>query len=222
MIGDKIIIREEHRRAAEVLFGLLEQPVRDHEGTVAITIGGESGSGKSELAAALAERLVENGLKTEVFQQDDYFVYPPKTNAEMREQDISRVGMSEVRLELLNEHLKAAQEGKGNITKPLVIYKENRITEETVNLRDVQVVIAEGTYTTTLTCANTRVFIDRTYRETKKARLERAREEDDPYLERILEIEHGIISAQKKNADFVITSEFDVIRQSPGGAESLL
>ena len=34
----------------------------------------------------------EKGISTYVFQQDDFFIYPPKTNAKKREEDISWVG----------------------------------------------------------------------------------------------------------------------------------
>ena len=43
-----------------------------------------------------------------------------------------------------------------------------------------------------------RVFIDQTYHETKKARLLRAREEQDDFLETVLKIEHKVISSHKR------------------------
>jgi len=57
----------------------------------------------------------ENGIKSIIIQQDDYFVYPPKTNAKMREKKISHVGLSEVRLELLNQNLRDILKGKDEI-----------------------------------------------------------------------------------------------------------
>jgi uridine kinase len=61
-----------------------------------ITIAGESGSGKSEIGAVLSDLLSEKDIKSIILQQDDYFVYPPKTNAEMRRKDLGQVGLSEV------------------------------------------------------------------------------------------------------------------------------
>jgi hypothetical protein len=49
-----------------------------------ITVAGESGAGKSELASEIARLITEEGFNTGVLQQDDYFVFPPKTNHEMR------------------------------------------------------------------------------------------------------------------------------------------
>ena len=53
-------------------------------------------------------------------------------------------------------------------------------------------------------------FIDINYNETKKSRLERAREKQDEYLEDILKIEHEIISSQKRFSDLLVTKDYEV------------
>lgn len=211
MIGDKLNIREEHRKAAQGVLKLLLPEIAQSAGKYALAIAGESGSGKSELAAVLAERLLEKGFKSIVLQQDDYFVYPPKTNAAKRRQDIQWVGASEVHLDLLDRNIREALDNKDEITKPLVIYKEDRVTQEAIKLQGVKVVIAEGTYTTLLQNVHARIFIDRTYVDTKAARLQRAREAPDPWIEEILAVEHRIISAHKSRADVIITRDYSVV-----------
>ncbi|MFB3140321.1 MAG: helicase HerA domain-containing protein [Candidatus Acidiferrales bacterium] len=190
---------------------LLLPEIAQSPGKYALAIAGESGSGKSELAAALAERLLEKGFKSIILQQDDYFVYPPKTNAAKRRQDIQWVGASEVRLDLLDRNIQEALDNKDEITKPLVIYQEDRIIQEAIKLQGVKVVIAEGTYTTLLQNVHARIFIDRTYVDTKAARLQRAREAPDPWIEEILAVEHRIISAHKSRADVIITRDYSVV-----------
>jgi uridine kinase len=202
MIGDRLLIKPHHRRAAAAIARRIT-PL-PATGPHVVTIAGESGSGKSETAAALADHLAAAGVGAAVLQQDDYFVHPPRTNHQTRLRDISWVGPREVRLDLLAEHLGQARAGKAEIRKPLVIYEEDRVTEETLDLTGVQVLIAEGTYTSLLPDVDTRVFLDLTYHETKRARLERAREEQDDFLERVLEIEHRIISAHKARADLIV------------------
>ena len=72
--------------------------------------------------------------------------------------------------------------------------------------------IAEGTYAALLYDIDVRVFINRDYTETKKHRLSRNRDQalennadhDLTFLERVLEIEHRIISQHIKLADLVI------------------
>ena len=68
----------------------------------------------------------------------------------------------------------------------------------------MDLVIAEGTYTSLLENVDLRAFIDRNYRQTKKARLTRARDPDVDFLEKVLEIEHQEISRHKARADVVI------------------
>ncbi len=97
-----------------------------------------------------------------------------------------------------------------------MIYEEDRITEERVGLAGVRVLIVEGTYTSLLPEVDTRVFLDLTYRETRRARLERAREEQDQFLERVLEIEHRIISAHRSRADLVVDSTWRVLAAGQG------
>jgi uridine kinase len=211
LIGDKLIIKDKHRRAALQIAGRILPGLETSNRIYTITIAGESGSGKSETAQALANALSDLGFNTIVLQQDDYFVHPPKTNDRTRRQDIRWVGMGEVRLDLLDEHLREARSGAEKLVKPLVVYKEDRITEETRTLRGVSVVIAEGTYTTALKNADTRVFIDLSYIETLQSRLERAREAQDDFLERVLAIEHKIVSAQKPRAHLIINKDFQLV-----------
>ena len=209
MKGDKLIIEPRHIRAARQAGEFLFAWMAGSTGRFVVTIAGESGSGKSEIAAALSDALSERGISSIVLQQDDYFVYPPRTNEQMRRDNIAHVGLSEVRLDLLDRNLEDIVAGKSGIAKPLVIFEEDRITEETVNLNAVQAVIVEGTYTTILRNVHRRVFIDRTYVDTRKTRKRRARETQDAFLERVLEIEHSIISSHRSMADIIITRDYD-------------
>ena len=217
MKGDRILVREHHRRAAHAIAELWRGWIGEGGLRSVVTIAGESGSGKSEIATALLECLAEEGTNSVVLQQDDYFVYPPKTNAEMRRRDIAHVGPSEVRLSELDRELSEFLEGARRIEKPLADFDADKIEAESVDLGSVDVVIVEGTYTTLLKNAGRRVFIDRTYRDTREARLLRAREEQDAFLEEVLEIEHGIISSHKAAADIIVGKDYDVEEQHPGG-----
>jgi len=210
MKGDKLVIEKGHVKAARQTAELLLPQITSTRGRFVITIAGESGSGKSEIAAVLSDILSQRDIKSIILQQDDYFVYPPKTNAEMRRKDIGHVGLSEVRLVLLDQNLKDIVEGKSEIVKPLVIFDEDRITEETLKLKGIKVVIVEGTYTTTLKNTHRHIFIGRTYIDTKETRGRRAREKQDEFLEKVLEIEHSIISSQKDQADIIVTADFEV------------
>lgn len=211
MKGDKLVITEDHVSAARKILKLLFPETRKPQCRFILTIAGESGSGKSEIAAALADSFSQRDMKSIILQQDDYFVHPPKTNENIRRKDIGHVGLGEVRLDLIDQNLAEIIEGKAAIEKPLVIFDEDRITQEVVSLGGVNVVIVEGTYTTILANAHQRVFIARTYHDTKATRKQRAREKQDEFLEKVLKIEHEIISSHLTRASIIVTRNYDVM-----------
>lgn len=216
MQGDSIIIEEHHRKAAQEVYKLLVSHLKAMNDRFTITIAGESGSGKSEIAAALAEELEVHNFSTIIFQQDDYFVHPPKTNDRTRRQDINWVGLQEVHLKLLDEHLRAFKDGKLYVNKPLISYVDDAITNETLKFHSARVAIAEGTYTSLLNNVNQHIFIDRDYIDTKKHRERRMRDssELDEFIDSVLSIEHNIISTHKIKADIIINKNYSVILNS--------
>ena len=191
---------------------LIAPLIEKTEGRFVVTIAGESGSGKSETAAVLAEVLAEKDTKSVILQQDDYFVHPPKTNAEVRRRDVGWVGTGEVRLDLMDQNLADIIAGASTIEKPLVIFEEDRIDSERLDLEGIKVAIVEGTYTTSLKNVHQHVFNARNYIDTKQARQKRAREAQDEFLEEILRIEHKIISAQRAQADIIVTIDYEVMK----------
>jgi uridine kinase len=212
MRGDTIIVEPHHRAAAAAIVPMIIDAIRASGGKYTITVAGESGSGKSETATAIAEALAEQDISSVIFQQDDYFVYPPKSNDKARRADIGWVGPQEVKLDLLDSHLEAFRDGAESIEKPLVVYEDDAVTSEDMSLKDATVAIAEGTYTTLLDNADTRVFIDRSYEDTRAHREKRKRHESelDPFIDEVLRIEHDIISSHKPRADIVIGRDYTV------------
>ena len=220
MRGDVLIIQEWHRKAGRKAAELIIPQIAESASKFTITVAGESGSRKSEIAEVVTEVLAEQDVKSVILQQDDYFILPPKSNENKRRGDMDWVGANEVHLDLIDQNLKDFKAGRGQITKPLVIFEEDRITEETLNIEEFTVAIAEGTYTTSLNHVDCRIFIDQTYHETKKARLLRAREEQDDFLETVLKIEHKIISSHKRMADLIVTRDYDVEKNDIRGTQS--
>lgn len=211
MIGDGLVVKQyQWIAAAQVLDAIRERLAAD--GPVAVTVAGESGAGKSEIAYCLTKLLGHEGLLSVVLSQDDYFRLPPKSNNTRRLEDISWVGPKEVQLGLLDDHLDYLKHKRNRpLTKPLVFFHENRIVSETIPAANYDVIIAEGTYTTLLRNADVRVFIDRDYHDTKEHRLERGRDADVEFVEEVLEIEHGIISQHKELADVVIKAPEELV-----------
>jgi uridine kinase len=214
MKSDIIVLEEHHKQAASVIVPKITEKIKHKATRYTITIAGESGSGKSEVGKAIADELEKYGIKSVLLGQDDYFNLPPKSNDAKRREDPEWLGPHvEVKLDVLEQNLKDAINGRSEITKPLVDYNNNSIEEETVNLDGIKVVIAEGTYTSLLKHVDTKIFIARNRLDTLEHRKIRNRgnEVGDPFIEQVLMAEHKIIVGHKQLADFVITKDYDVI-----------
>ncbi len=214
MRGDILILDKNHRKAARQSTAFFLDKVKTSNRKFVISVAGESGAGKSEIAASISDILTENNISSFIIQQDDYFVYPPKTNAKKRLEDIAWVGMDEVKLDLIKKEISQVLAGETKLIKPLVIFDEDKIVTEEIDLSDIQVLIIEGTYITTINNIDTRIFIDRDYNDTRQSRLKRSREKQDDFLERILLIEHQIISKHKRLADIIITKDFNATKST--------
>lgn len=214
MKGDILIIEEHHYKAAKKIVEKIIEKIEANKSRYIITVAGESGSGKSETAKALADELEKHGIKSVILGQDDYFFLPPKSNDAKRREDSEWLGPHvEVNLDALENNLNDAINGSNEITKPLVDYKKNTIEREKISLIGIKVIIAEGTYTSLLKHVDTRIFIARNRLDTLEHRLKRNRggEAEDPFVEQVLKTEHKIIAGHIQLADFVITKNYEVI-----------
>ena len=123
MKGDVLVIEAHHRRAAAQIAADLVDAIHAKGGRFVVTVAGESGSGKSETAAALAEQLLEVGVASVVLGQDDYFILPPRSNDARRRSDPDWLGPHvEVRFDLLQANVDAALAGASEIEKPVIDY----------------------------------------------------------------------------------------------------
>ena len=211
MIGDKLIIEPYHTERAAEIIDIVAKRVRT-ESRFTVSVAGESGAGKSELAYEIYRLLNERGIKAGILQQDDYFVFPPQTNHEMRRRNLEQVGPYEVKLDLLDCNLRSFKRGESPIYKPLVVFDEDRITTEEMEVGDLTVLIVDGTYTSLLRFVDFRIFIDRDYHQTLEARKRRARDKFEPFVEDVLEREHQIISGHKALADLVVQADFQSLQ----------
>ncbi len=124
MKGDKLVLLDYHRRAASEIVSHIIQDMRKKRTSYIITVAGESGSGKSETGKAISDELDRFGIKSVSLGQDDYFVLPPKSNNLKRREDPEWLGPHiEVKLDVLEQNLVNAIQGKKEIIKPLVDYE---------------------------------------------------------------------------------------------------
>lgn len=210
MIGDIVQIKPHHLPPARRILHHIGDSIAADEEVYTITVGGESGSGKSTISLAIRQLLEEEGHSTFIFHIDDYFKLPPEDNHNRRVQDISHVGPDEVDLSLLQRHIERVKSGVSELKKPLVHYRENRIRQVIVDVEDVDVIIAEGTYATLLEGIDCKIFMLRNYRETYEDRIKRGRDTVDSFSEKVLEIEHRILQDHIEMADLLIDKNYEV------------
>jgi uridine kinase len=214
MKGDIIVVEEHHRKAAGLIVPQIVEKIRNKSSRYIITVAGESGSGKSETGKAIADELEKYGVRSVILGQDDYFVLPPSSNDAKRRTDQEWLGPHiEVKLDVLDSNLRDAVRGKSEISKPLIDYDRNSVGEEKISLDGIQVIVAEGTYTSLLKHVDTRIFIARSRLDTLEHRKKRNRgnEAGDPFIEQVLISEHKIIAGHKQLADFIITKDYEVL-----------
>lgn len=200
-----------HEQAASVIIPLIIARIREKSQRYTISLAGESGCGKTETSKALINELSRHGVSSIVLGQDNYFFLAPAANDAMRKKNPKWLGPhQEVNMKLIDETLKNAINGSNVIDIPHIEYDTNKETIEQINIADIKVIIAEGTYTTLLKNIDTRIFIDADYNDTLVYRKLRNRgnEVNDPFIENILETEHKIISGHKSLADFIISKDY--------------
>jgi uridine kinase len=207
MKDDRVFVKEWHRRAARLIVDRIEPFAGDR---ITLSVAGESGAGKSEIAVAIRERLESLGVAAGILQADDYFIYMSRICDAMRRKALELVGPTEVKLDFIDCHLRSFKRGADDLYKPVAVYEEARFEREVMPVADLRVLIAEGTYCMLLEFADRRVFIDRDYHETRRDRRDRARDLEDDYTDAILQREHEIIREHKALADFVVGENGDV------------
>lgn len=210
MIGDHIELKAEYLNLANQVLAKISDNIGAKP--FAISISGESGSGKSTLAVALAELLDRANQPNIILHMDDYFKLPPLSNHKNREKNLGNVGQHEVFLDLLDNHIEYIKFNKYNqLIKPLSDYASDEIREEVVKINQNSVIIVEGTYTTLLQNIDIKIFIDRDYKSTLENRKKRARDPITPFVEKVLAIEHEIISGHKALSDIIIDQNYQII-----------
>ena len=212
MKGDVINIEAHHIQAAKKIVEKIVQKITSSEKIYIISVAGESGSGKSEMAKALQEEFIKYSVSSIILQQDDYFFLPPRSNDKKRRKDFNWIGPQEVKLDLIDEHLQQLKTGAKSVLKPLVLYNEDMITEETVLIGDSKVIIAEGTYTSLVKYIDHKIFIARNKFDTLESRKKRSRAayELDEFTDKVLEKEHQIISEHKSLANTIISRTYEL------------
>ncbi len=208
MIGDKLHIEQNYYLLARQILAKLLPNNKPTDGKIVIGVAGESGSGKSVTAACIESELKQNGINTVSITMDDYFKLPSADNHQNRLANIDNVGTHEVHLDLLEQHVNAFKNNEKSIIAPVSNFEANTLGKQVINFENATVLIIEGTYVLGLPNLDFKIFLERDYTQTVVDRIKRGREPFDPFIEKVLSIEHEIISKFNKVADIVIDKDF--------------
>ncbi|MFH1654020.1 MAG: glycosyltransferase [Pseudomonadota bacterium] len=221
--GDPPIIKDHHKRAAE---GLLPYVIEAHKSSkkrVTIAIGGESGSGKTEIAEYLRFLMRRENVWGVTLSGDAFFKLPPAQNHEQRMTAFTNnrleqwIGPQEVDLKRLDETLAKALNKKTNLiftpsdTRSL---GSRRYENVPLDLTNAGVVTVDLTYALLLNNVAIKVFLERDYLEKlediKSRNLLRDPDQDFEFIKKVLQIEHEIISPLREKANLIVTKDYDV------------
>ena len=212
MIGENVDPTLASRSLVEVLVDVIKVQGEKVK-PLAVAFYGESGSGKSVTAKALSLGLQELGYGVVRLQMDDYFFLPPQQNSQEREKDLSRVGLLEVDLATLDQHIRELKAGANQIQHPIIDFKQSTRVVETLSVpTPLDFIVVEGTYVNYLKEVDVRVFLERTYEETHIHRVARMREPDSELLREVLKIEHRIVQHNRHQADHIISKDFQLLQ----------
>ncbi|MFQ5528380.1 MAG: uridine kinase [Thermoanaerobaculia bacterium] len=210
MIGDHLLIEDKHRRIARELVAKLPDDPGSTGDRLVVAIGGESGSGKSEVAHELARALKSEGRPAKILHLDNYYrTSPTEREPWRRRHGMESIGDQEIDWPELERHVAAFRAG-GEATLPFIDLHNDSVDRLTTSFRDVRVLIIEGLYALR-SPADLRILIELTYRDTKAAQLARGKETMDEFRWSVLEREHQVVSTHRALADLRIDREYRLL-----------
>ena len=145
---DKLRITSGHDKAANALVPVILEALKTSE-KVIFAAGGESGTGKSEIAYLVGETLKKQGIPTVEWSFDNAYVTSPEEREEKRAEDYdNNVGLNEMNRSRIEEVMFCFEQDKP-VTVPVIIINEDGsrpIKEITLDMEYKKVLIFDGLY----------------------------------------------------------------------------
>ena len=208
MLGDVLLITEKHKKAAKAI---LEHVGKMTGEKIVIAVGGESGSGKSELGHEIARLLKAQGTPAKIMHIDNYYKTSPQARNPWRKaHGVESIGYTEYDWDAINRNLAEFSADADDVLMPCIDLLTDQEDQLRTSFKGLRYMVIEGLYAIQAE-ADLRVFIDLTYHETKKAQLVRGKENMDQWRLQVLEQEHQVVQSLRPKANLLVTKGFDVI-----------
>jgi len=207
MLGDVLIITEGHKKAARSILKYMDDLSKKK---FVLAIGGESGSGKTEIAHQIARELKTRGTPAKVMHIDNYYLTSPTERTNWRKtHGIEKIGFTEYDWETINKNLTEFKNDSNQVIMPCIDLLTDQEDQLMTSFNDIQYLIVEGLYAIQAS-ADLKVLIDLTYHETKKAQFERGKEPTNDFRWQVLHQEHEVVQSIRHQADILVNKDYSI------------
>ena len=203
MIGDKIIIKPEHIKKAEIIFPMIINAYKNKKFILALA--GCSGVGKSEVAYVIQDLLYNNcKIRSKCIHIDDYY----KTNWHDRNKIRKKtkiIGKEEIQWNKLNKVMKDFRKNTRRLYVQRIHKYIDSIEYSICSARNIDILIVEGLYALYLKEFDYGVYLDGNPKDTYNFRLEREKEDPkDKFRKYVIEKEYNCVCQSKSLSDLII------------------
>jgi uridine kinase len=204
MLNDVISIEKKHTNAATTLF---DRVIRDRKSKFIVTISGEVGTGKCEIAHELGRKLLEAGISIKLLHMDNYYHIPPLDRQDWRKKNgLDKIGYDEYDWNTINQNIEDFRRDKKSVL-PIVDLFTQKVDQLHTDFSGIEVLIIAGLYSIKINQSDLRVFIELTYEDTWDEQKLTRKEVLDDFRMEVLAHEHKAVQSLKPLADFYI--DFD-------------
>lgn len=199
---------------------------QEHERLV-ISLFGGSGSGKTTIAGALQQYLLNDGIGCFLLGGDDYPHRIPKRNDEERLRIFEESGEDglrdylgtpqEIDFDRINEVLADFHAGKNTITLRHMGREDGEIFSEETSFEGIRVLIVEWTHggSEYIEGVDLPVFLESSPEETRERRIRRNRDANaaSPFINMVVELEGEKLKRQRNRAKLIVGKDKKVYEQ---------
>lgn len=199
---------------------------QEHERLV-ISLFGGSGSGKTTIAGALQQYLLNDGIGCFLLGGDDYPHRIPKRNDEERLRIFEESGEDglrdylgtpqEIDFDRINEVIADFHVGKNTITLRHMGREDGEIFSEETSFEGIRVLIVEWTHggSEYLEGVDLPVFLESSPEETRERRIRRNRDANaaSPFINMVVELEGEKLKRQRNRAKLIVGKDKKVYEQ---------
>jgi uridine kinase len=211
MLGDVLIITEGHKKAASHILRYLDK-IKGRK--LILAIGGESGSGKTEIAHEVARELKARGTPAKIMHIDNYYLTSPAERTSWRKSHgLQSIGYTEYDWDTIHRNISEFQNDEEQTRMPCIDLLTDQEDQLITSFKGLKYLIIEGLYAIQAP-ADLKVLIDLTYHETKNAQFQRGKEPTNEYRWQVLQREHEVVRSIRNQADLLVNKDYS-ISQNP-------